>query len=121
MARDFRRSVDRYLVNRTDSDESSIRYWLTVWQENHNKLRPLMVSSPVLQEVEPLSERLSLVASLGLRALNILEKNSGKGLLPDDSSELLRVAREPEGQVEIMVVSAVAKLVDAASKREGSR
>jgi hexosaminidase len=119
VARKFRQQVDRYLANQNqDHASAAIQSWLTLWQTNHQALLPIIKSSPVLAEIEPLSQDLAEIAGIGLEALAMLEKNqSASASWKDDKFEVLKRAKEPRGQAELMVVTAIEKLVAAASEQ----
>ncbi len=54
----------------TGKDRVQLRAWLTLWRDNHAKVRPLLENSFLLKEDIPVSETLSRVASVGLQALD---------------------------------------------------
>ncbi|MCI0707161.1 MAG: family 20 glycosylhydrolase [Ignavibacteriae bacterium] len=123
VARNFRTVVDRLLTN-TPLDLqilAELRTQLTVWEQNHAVFEQLAERSPALREVLQLSDDLSAVARIGLAALSLVENEKqetdewGKEQL-----ELIKLARAPRGQVELMVLSAIEKLVYAASEVQPS-
>lgn len=102
--RNFRRLVARY------QGEPAIRIrieeQLRSWAENHDALLPIIHRSPILQEIETLSQDLARVATLGLRALAAPDQ-------PWDvqEKEALSDAREPRGQLHLVIVSAIEALI----------
>jgi len=132
VARNFRRLVDEYLNERkarpagwrkflgsgrkgrsTSADE--ITAWLELWQANHARLKVVIDQSPVLKEIETLSADLASSATLGLEALKYLE--AGKTASPvwvAGKHKVIKAARKPRGQVELMVTTAIDALVQAA-------
>lgn len=116
-ARDFRNLVDRYLASRGSNHiDAQIKSWLALWQENHSELSKTIQASPMLVEIESLSKDLSEISRLGLEALTLLQGNQkASESWKQASLEALQKAKEPRGQVELMVVAAIEKLVHAAS------
>lgn len=115
VARDFRADVDRYLANRrSDHAGVEIKSRLMLWQENHAALLHTIKASPVLAEIESLSNDLSRIAGLGLEAMAMLETDQkATEAWQKKAAETLQRAREPRGQAELMVVSAIEKLAAA--------
>lgn len=77
-AREFRDVANRIAVGKaTSSDWQQARQWLTLWRDNDVALRRLLPRSALTAELAPVSLNLSLVAAIGLSALDSLE-NHGK-------------------------------------------
>lgn len=116
IARHFRKLVNDYLEGgRKDRyKEKQIKEWLVLWQDNHEDLSDIINKSPVLREIESLSQDLSDGALIGLEALKLLserKKMNNDWLKP--RLAMLERAKKPRGQTELMVVSAMEKLVKA--------
>ncbi|MEX0686340.1 MAG: family 20 glycosylhydrolase [Balneolales bacterium] len=118
VSRDFRRLVDDFLdeggTDRVKAD--SIRKKLNSWERNHDDLVMIIELSPILEEIESLSYDLSRLSAKGIEALVYITEN--KKADKDWSKQALKIVEEssvPRGQVEIMVVSAVKKLIQTAS------
>ncbi|NOX96801.1 MAG: family 20 glycosylhydrolase [Nitrospirae bacterium] len=113
VARHFRELVNSYLSgNKGTKDE--IVSWLNLWKNNHGKLLIVINRSPILKEVEPLSRDLSDLAGVGLQALKF--RNEHKKPSEEWIQEnLIKIekAKEPRGETELMIVSAVEKLVES--------
>ena len=137
--------VARHFAALGNDDE--IRTWLELWQGNHARLRLLLAESEPLREVAPLSEDLSRLASVGLEALQFLERRerAPETWVSEARQELERAAgpdftvskhmeatgRWPasgtwwsddktsrkRAELEIMVVPAIARLVDRAASQ----
>ncbi|MCI0692978.1 family 20 glycosylhydrolase [candidate division KSB1 bacterium] len=119
-ARKFRRNVDDYLEKRQQNHTSAeqINFSLGLWRNNHAALLPVIKASPVLAEIESPSKDLSEISGIGLEALTFLEQNqTAAASWKDEKLEALSRAKEPRGQTELMVVSAIEKLVVAASEK----
>jgi hexosaminidase len=99
-----------------ENAEAAIENQLRQWQENHEKLKPMITASPVLQEIATLSEDLSAMAGAGLEALNYIR--SGKAV-PANWLDPQRIrfdsAKVPRAQVMLVVVEPMLKLVNWAS------
>jgi len=119
VARVFRNRVDSLLANPDAANGlwQTIKHDLTVWQNNHEQLKPIIKRSPVLREIESLSQDLSQLATIGLKALYHLETGQ-----PADSNwvitslKAIDQARTPRGETELMIVSAIEKLVNKAAQ-----
>lgn len=139
-AREFSREVDAFLeprisqsVNSTFSkkkgvvgtagsgpaDGATLESQLRQWKDNHDRLKPFITTAPVLQEVAGLSEGFSAMAAAALEALTYIR--SGKPV-PAGWLEAQRVrfqaAKEPRGQVTLVVVEPMMKLVNWASLKK---
>jgi hexosaminidase len=66
-AREFAALVDRM-------DKPQIRAWLTLWRDNDAKLKPMLEKSFLLSEDLQVSKDLSQIASVGLEALDYLDR-----------------------------------------------
>ncbi len=118
LARNFRNAVDRYLANRSsDHVDVEIKTWLRLWKDTHAALLKTIKASPALAEIESLSKDLSEISGIGLEAMTMLEINQkASEAWKKKTSEVLQRAKEPRGQAELMVVSAIEKLAAAASE-----
>jgi hexosaminidase len=87
------------------------------WNLNDARLRPVLASSFLLQEVRPLSEDLSRTGQIGLRALQYLEsgeKAPGEWLR-QQIAELNRI-EQPKAEVVLAAVRPVRVLLEALSR-----
>lgn len=116
VARNFLKMVDHYFESQDREDESAqVRAWLELWRDNHQALLPIIAASPIVAEIESLSKDLSEIAAIGLEALTLLETGQrASEEWKKRNLEILQKAKEPRGQTELMVVSAIEKLVNAA-------
>jgi hexosaminidase len=119
-ARNFRDVVQTYIQSgyKDKPAESQIRYWLTTWRDNDAKLRPVLEQSSLLQEVEPLSEDLAAISSLGLVALDYLDRSqpSPESLKPLQGA-LLDRAKARKADLLLMVAEPVQQLVEASENQ----
>jgi len=117
-ARLFRNLVDSLLVNngKGNGNLQKVKNYLTLWKENHTQLSRTIKKSPVLKEIETLSENLSTTAHIALESFNFLEnEQKADSTWVANSLELLQSARAPGGQTELMILPAVEKLVKKVS------
>lgn len=115
-ARKFGRLVDNYLATKaTDSSQADlIAEWLTGWQANHERLLPVIQDSPILWEVETLSQDLASCAAIGLEALELLKQKKHPGQEWIDAQlAVLKAAAVPRVETELLVVKPIEKLVMA--------
>jgi hexosaminidase len=118
VARNFRALVEAYL-NGGYKDQNAalqIRERLSHWRENDAILHPALEGSFLLQEAEPLSQDLSSVATVGLAALDYLEKSE----VPPEAWKtqqlsILSSARAPKAMLLLMIVDPVQELAMAAA------
>jgi hexosaminidase len=69
----FGKTVDGYLASPDTGPRRHIEDQLGVWQANHEQVRGLSREFPGLSEIEPVSEGLASLASIGLAALGVLD------------------------------------------------
>ena len=113
-ARVFNRLVDELLKDEKIDNKKyeEVKACLTVWKENHNLLLPLISSRPILKEVSALSEELSQVAEVGLKALELLKENKkGDEIWVTAGYGTLDSAAAPKGDAELAVLDSIRKLV----------
>ena len=114
VARHFRKLVNDYLAGNVN-DKSKIKIIkteLTLLKENHKKLMVTINESPILKEIESLSKDLSNISEIGLEAIEHLKNsNHPSAEWITSSLEELKQAKKPRGQVEIMIVAPIKKLV----------
>ena len=122
IARNFRKLVDLFLSDKNKNSGllSEITEWLHLWQVNHKKLQKTIALSPVLIEIEPQSANLNSCADIGLQAIEYIQK----GQKPpqnwlDIQSETIKKIKQPVAQTELMILSAIEKLVKKAGKSTG--
>lgn len=118
VAREFRRLVDDFLQEGAKDKDKAKRIveQLQTWRDNHDKLLPIIAASPILQEIEPMSQNLRDCSQAGLL---LVESIGGKKLSKkqlDEMAVLFAEAKKPVAQVELMIVPALEKLLDFYSK-----
>ena len=99
-------------ATRDASARSQLRKTFTQWQDNDARLAPLLGGSRMLAELAPLSHNLSMLGSVGLKALDAIE--SGSPLSAEVRSQQLAALHEceaPHAEMLIPSVPAVEQLV----------
>ncbi|MDZ7371722.1 MAG: family 20 glycosylhydrolase [candidate division KSB1 bacterium] len=119
VAREFRRQVDRYLAGGAKDEQlrDQLVKQLQKWEKNHERLLPIIDASPILREIEPLSRQLSECAASGLRLIKAVE---GRYKISADERAAMAAqfeeAKKQVGQVELMIVPALEKLLAEVGK-----
>ncbi len=124
-ARIFRALVQRYSKDPTTGDLEEIKKWLILWRDNHAEFLKVMKGSPVLKQLENISENLSSVSSLGLDAV---AKSSSSENWYNEKTAFLNAVKDSsvakkmsdktfeDGRCELMILDAVQTLVDITNR-----
>ena len=112
LALKFNSLVDQYL-NGNLNLEDEILTVLSEWSENHQNLRPIIESSPVLREIHDLSANFSELAAI---TKNSFEKEGFSGDSEaiswfKNAIDIVNNARQQGGRTELDVVDAMEKLI----------
>jgi hexosaminidase len=119
-ARIFRQQVEDFVTGNVNKETADVLIRdLKLWKSNHKKLKPVIAGAPVLKEIETLSRDLSRIAGIGLEAVEFIlaGKKVGSQWI-EESKKVLKAAKEPRGHAELMIVTAVERLVDASMKNQ---
>jgi hexosaminidase len=112
-AREFSALIDRFVAGALKPGmEAEIRATLTRWRDNDENFEIAAQRSSLMQEVVPLSQGLSTTSAAGLKALDFLDR--GEKASQDWKTQqlaLMQQAFQPKGQVILMVVPAIQKLI----------
>lgn len=116
-ARHFADMVDMMTAGSEDPTLSrQLRTFLIRWRDNQAGLQPREAQSLLLKEVIPLSQSLSTVASIGLQALDYMDR---RDRAPEnwkaEQLALLQQAKEQKAQLLLMVVSPVQRLIETSA------
>lgn len=112
VGREFENIIEEYMSTKNPETLDALKSKLIVWQNNHNKLAPIINLSPVLKEIERISLNLSNLSQVGIEALNLLrDGNKAPVKWIEKSRALLEEAKKPYGQTEIRVTKAIETLV----------
>lgn len=94
------------------------KQWLTEWRDNDAKLQPTLKSSDITAELAPVSQQVSQVAAIGLRALDDLQNHhSADAAATQNDLQTLKAAEKPQAVLRDMIVAPVETLVQAAGKK----
>lgn len=117
-AREFSELVDAIVAGHASAErKQTARNWLTLWRDNDAKLQPTLKNSDITAELAPLSQTVSQVAGIGLRALDDLENSRAADASKTQSDmQTLKAAEKPQAVLRDMIVAPVEKLVQAAGK-----
>jgi hexosaminidase len=116
-AREFSEMVDSFVSGGIKPGmEAQIRAALTRWRDSDEAFQVIAQRSSIVQEIAPLSQNLAAVAAGGLKALDYLDRGEKA---PQDWKDaqltLMQQAFQPKGQVVLMIVPAVQKLIQASA------
>jgi hexosaminidase len=111
-------AIRRFVADpgRHHQEGEEIRLAMSQWSVNDGRLRPLLASSILLEEAAPLSEDLSKVGSIGLRALQYLESGEpapAKWLA--EQKLALNQMEQPKAEVVLAAARPVKALLEALS------
>lgn len=113
-AREFAAKVDKFLQTKDQALAIEINAALVRWRDNHKVLLPIIQGSPVLKEIQPLSEALTLAAETGIKAFDlVLSGQKPDQVWVDEMLKALNEAKKPKAHAELAILPAVEKLVKA--------
>jgi hexosaminidase len=115
-ARHFDGLVNALLAGRAKTENiAEIRGWLSRWHDNDALLQPAADSSFLLKDIAPISQDLTMLASAGLQAVDFLDRGEvASSAWETQQQALVQQAGKRQAEVMLMVVSPIAKLVEAA-------
>ncbi len=97
-------------------DWKHVEQVLRLWEENDEKLAPLLQDRALLLEAAPLSASLSEVGRIGLEALEYVKANRSPGeRWAADRISLLELKEKPQAEVTLAAAKPVRMLVDLAA------
>ncbi len=118
-ARKFDSAVQAYLNDKNAKSGDYIKDQLLIWYENHEALSKIIRVSPMLKEIEGLSEQLMEVSELGMQAVYLFEKNETPDLnWLSEAEKVLKKARLQGGRTELMNVNTIEQIVRSLVKVE---
>ena len=124
VARKFRNAVDKFIKSNTKDQVlyHQLKKWLILWQNNHSELKIIINQSPVLKEIESLSQDLAACAELGLAALNYInDEETAEPGWKKSAKEIIERAKEPRGQTELMIIPGIEMLVQQVAGETGEQ
>ena len=119
-ARKFKDLVNAIVAGNASPEEfEKAKEWLTLWRDNDAKLEPSLKKSDITAELAPLSQSLSQVSAIGLRALDDLQNHrAADAATTQNDTQTLKAAEKPQAVLRDMVVAPVEMLVQAAGSAE---
>jgi hexosaminidase len=108
---EFRTALKSFLEHKDIASENILRNYLTMWQENNEQLKRLFVTSPQLKRVEEHSKNLSVIATIGLEALDKLKTGTADSNWVNEKLGILKMASQVFGETELCVVPEIESLV----------
>ncbi|MES1261352.1 MAG: family 20 glycosylhydrolase, partial [Acidobacteriota bacterium] len=85
----------RHFAEMVDRHDPQAKEWLQLWASNHERLRPLLASRPILKDAAPVSELLSKIAA--------------QALAGQSDTPAMKAAQKPIGEVTLSVAAAIAR------------
>ena len=119
-ARKFKNLIAAIVAgNATPEQWDQAKNRLTIWRDNDAKLQPSLKKSDITAELVPVSQTLSTVSAIGLRALDDLQNHrvADAGTTQTDM-QALKTAEKPQAVLRLMVVSPIETLVKAAATQK---
>ena len=114
-ARPESRAAREFAVLVDHMDRVRLRARLTRWRDNDARLHPLLAKSFLLEEDIPISQDLSRLGTVGLEALDYIERGRhAPAQWIADQRAFLDNAGKWRGEVRLAIVPAIRKLVEAA-------
>ena len=121
VARRFSQIVNQFVGSNFQDEKakSDIRALLLAWRDNDNELQPLLQNSYLLKELLPVSERLSLLGGVGLKALDYIDKGErGTDSWYNEQNAMFQRGEKPSADLFLAVTSSVQKLVEASTRSD---
>ena len=113
VSREFKRTVEKFLENPDTGNLSRIKNQLLTWKKNHRQLKPIIDQSPVLREIEELSENLSRIGALGLESLERLDrKENADKIWIERQMTFLKNAQQPLADLKFLIISPLEKILE---------
>lgn len=111
-AREIRKKVDELIKTRDFKLVNELLAEFQKYKNNHSEVLKLIEKSPIIREIEPLSYNLKKLSEVGI---NLVMAYKTKIKITDkqklEYQKIIDEAKKPYGQVEIMIVSAIDKLL----------
>ena len=117
-ARKFKNTVDAIVSGKASPEQWQMaKDCLTRWKENDAKLQPTLKNSEITAELAPLSQTVSQVSAIGLRAIDDLQNHhEADASATQNDMQTLKAAEKPQAVLRDMIVAPVEALVQAAGR-----
>jgi hypothetical protein len=114
VARNFNNAVEKLIDGGSIDQALMIQSLLIKWQSNNQNLELVLDQNPILHETKPLAKNLNIVSMLGLKALKyFLNNQQADAAWYDFAISVCNEAKKPYGEVELMIVDGVIKLIES--------
>jgi hexosaminidase len=115
LARRFSGLIDAIAVGHaTEAQKNEVRLLLATWRDNDAKLQPVLQTSFLLNGTAPLSQELSRLGEIGLKALDIIDSHQP---LPEswatEQLAFLGEASTPQADLLLKIVPALQRVLEA--------
>jgi len=112
-ARQFRDMVEDFFSdsNFVITEKENIEKYLRKWRDNHEGLKKIIIKSPILFEIEPMSKNLKDISNVGLEAMDYLvnDKFPNTNWITE-TAKIIENSKQPIAQTELMIVESIEKL-----------
>ena len=113
VVRSLERAIRNYLQSRTPDASAKVRSLLAKWRDNHARFQPYANSSDLLTGASELSADLARISTLGLEALERLEKRTSSAAWAKEQLSTLDVLAKPKLELVHGSIRPVRLLVEA--------
>jgi hexosaminidase len=122
VARRFGSLVNLLISGQASAEnKDEMRSLLALWLGNQAKLQPLAQQSFLLKEVVPVSDALNGLASIGIQAMDYLDRSqAAPAEVRAQQLGFLQQASQPKAQVLIMIAPSIGKLVEASAGQQAA-
>lgn len=110
-ARKFRYMTEKFIETKDEAFAVIMKSMLQTWINNHHLIEEQAKQSPMVKELVPLSKALKELSQLGLELVDNVQ--NGTPMTIKNTEEILENAKKSYGQVEMQIVSAIEKLLEA--------
>jgi hexosaminidase len=112
----FREALQSYLKNKDAFSEKILLDFLNRWESNNDRIKDLLNTSKQLEAIKEHSKNLSVVAAIGLEAMEYLKK----GTIPSqewtaEKTNRLKEINKPYGDTELSIIAEIQAMVDQQS------
>ncbi len=110
--REFELLVDKYLILNDKESKNNIIYYLSIWKNNYENLKPIIDKNPVLKEIKPLAFYLSELSKVALRKLK------GEKININEIEKVIEDSKKPYAELKLRVSDSLERLIYKDIKKE---
>jgi len=119
-ARIFSDLVEEYSISKDAKLQGQLLHYLKIWKNNHSQFLEISKKSPVLRNMESLSEKLKQVSEIGMEAIKkgvstedwYMDKIKVITDIKLDSEKKKNNATFEDGRTELVILDSIVKLLD---------